>query len=61
MKDEVIAPYIPIYHRSPNKFIGYHEEDFDDGCGHRAIVVVANFKDKKGNDKEMVAYVRWIL
>lgn len=57
--NELDVPYIPIYCRAPNKFVKYREDEFDDGYGHEAIIVVAEFLDKKGNDKEMVAYVRW--
>lgn len=51
--------YIPIYMRSPNKFLRYEERYFDDGAGHYGTKRFAIFTDKKGNLQEMVAQVLW--
>jgi len=58
-KKENTPPYIPIYNRPPNKFVKFTIEDFDDGCGHKATITIANFLDKNKNEKDMVAFVKW--
>jgi len=54
-----VSSYTPIYKRLPNKFIRYEERAFDDGAGHKAILNIAIFSDKKNTIQEMVAHVNW--
>lgn len=49
----------PVYTRAPNKLIEYFLEDFDDGCGHKAIIRYAKWVDKKGKEQISVAQVMW--
>lgn len=55
---ETTPPYIPIWCRPPNKFVKYSDSLFNDGR-NIANITTAHFKDKKGNDKSMVARVQW--
>lgn len=52
-------PYLPVYHRSPNKFIRYETKRFDDGVGHTATLTIAVYIDKHNEKQEMVAQVKW--
>lgn len=51
--------YLPIYHRSPNKFIRYEERRFDDGAGHTGVKRIAIYQDKSGKEREETAQVIW--
>lgn len=48
--------YIPIYKRSPNKFLYYKFEDFDDGYGHIAVLRIAVFTSN-GKEQEYIVQV----
>ena len=52
--------YIPIYKRSPNKFLYYSEELFNDNAGHSAILTIAHFTDKNKQYQTYIAFVKWI-
>lgn len=52
-------PYLPVYHRSPNKFLRYDERRFDDGAGHAGTVRIALYQDKNGKQREETAQVIW--
>jgi hypothetical protein len=54
-----IKPFLPHYHRPPNKFVRYYEKRFDDGAGHTATLRIAVFLNKKGKEEECVAQVMW--
>ena len=54
-----IEPYLPVYHRPPNKFLRYEIVDFDQGNGNSGKYRIAHFLDKKGNEDSMVAQVMW--
>ncbi len=57
----VIEPHIPFYARSPNKIIKYYNEDFDDGCGHTAVLRKVIYLDTKKNKTHVAtAQVSWI-
>ena len=59
-KKKESKPFIPIYHRDPNKFSHYENVDFTDRIGNRAILRMAHFFNKSGQKMEMVAQVKWI-
>ena len=52
--------YTPIYARAPNKFQHFREEEFTDRSGHKAILRIAVFLDRKGVEQEEVAQVKWL-
>lgn len=52
-------PYIPIYHRPPNKFVRYEMQRFDDGAGNTGVERVAVYLDKNGTEKRESAQVIW--
>ena len=53
-----IVPYIPIYHRPPNKFVRYEDRRFV--CGpYNGTKRVAVFVTKGGEMREEVAQVIW--
>ena len=54
-----MEPYIPTYHRKPNKFLRYEERRFDDGDGHTGTVRIAVYQDRNGNQREETAQVIW--
>ena len=54
-----VVPYLPYYHKAPNKFMWYEKYDFDDDHGHTAEVTKAVFKDKNGNLQEADAFIKW--
>lgn len=54
-----IVPFLPVYCSGKNKLLRYEEVDFDDGCGHLAIVRNAVYLDKSSNEQSMVAQVIW--
>lgn len=56
--------YIPVWKRSPNKFIKYEDRPFTltanaHGIVKSGIETIAIFKDKNGNDQEMQAFIKW--
>ena len=51
--------YIPIYHRSPNRFVRYEMHRFDDGAGNTGTARVAFYLDKHGIEKQETAQVIW--
>lgn len=53
-------PYLPVYHRPPNKFSHYEEVDFVDRAGNKAILRMAHFLNKHGEKNEAVAQVKWL-
>jgi hypothetical protein len=55
-----VQPYLPIYHRQPNKFSHYEKEDFTDKAGNKAVLRIAHYFDKSGKPMTMVAQVIWI-
>lgn len=59
MENKKIEPYLPIYHRPPNKFVRYEIVDFDHGNGDSGKYRIAHFLDKKGKAETMVAQVMW--
>ena len=55
-----IEPCIPFYARPPNQVIEYYNEDFDDGCGHTAVLRKVIYLDtKKKKTHEATAQVIW--
>lgn len=54
-----MEPYIPVYHRPPNKFLRYEERRFDDGAGHTGTERIALYQDKNGKQREETAQVIW--
>lgn len=53
-----MQPYLPIWKRSPNKFLYYKEVAFT--CGnYSGIKRVAVYLDKNNNQQEEVAQVVW--
>lgn len=57
--------YIPVWKRSPNKFIRYEDRSFTlppnaYGIVKHGVETVAVFNDKKGNQQKMEAFVKWI-
>ena len=61
MKENKITPYHPIPFRSGNKILLEYESDFDDGYGHRAILSLVDYEDKKGRlVKGYVLRVVWL-
>lgn len=54
-----MKPYIPIYHRLPNRFSHYEERKFDDGAGHTGTERIAIYFNKKGKRCEEVVQVIW--
>jgi hypothetical protein len=54
-----IEPYIPIFHRPPNKFVKYTIESFHTGGNSGGKIRVAHFIDKNGNEKSCTAQVMW--
>jgi len=54
-----IEPYIPIYHRPPNKFIEYQEREFTTAHGGWGIERIAIFESKGGKRCEETAQVIW--
>ena len=55
-----IEPYLPFYARHPNKVVEYYHEDFDDECGHTAILRKVIYLDtKKKKTHEATAQVTW--
>lgn len=59
MNKEKIKPYIPLWNKEGNKLVRFEEREFDDGVGHIGILTVAVFKTKKGEIKEMDAWIKW--
>lgn len=59
MSNEEIKIYYSIYSRRPNTLVKYTEEDFTDGVGHEAKLVIAHFLDKNKKPQQMVARVIW--
>jgi hypothetical protein len=58
--EHTIEPCLPFYARSPNKVVEYYYEDFDDGCGHTAVLrKVVYFDTKKKKTHEATAQVIW--
>jgi len=56
--------YIPIWNRSPNKFIGYEERVFElpkNALGEikSGISTYAIFMDRNGKIQEVEAYIKW--
>ena len=51
--------YIPIYSRAPNKLLRYEIRQFEDLNGLKAEIRWAIFLDKKGQEYEMIAQVKW--
>lgn len=51
--------YIPVYKRSPCKFIKYETQPFDDGAGHTGMVRIAHFIDKNAKLQQMVVQITW--
>lgn len=57
-----IAPYLPIYHRTPNKFLRYELRKFEVVACIRVLTGterIAIFLDKNGKQQEMSAQVMW--
>jgi hypothetical protein len=52
-------PYIPIYHRPPNKFLRYEMKRFDDGAGNTGAQRVAFYLDRHGVERSECAQVIW--
>jgi len=58
--ERTIEPYLPFYARPPNKVVEYYHEDFDDGCGHTAVLRKVIYIDtKKKKTHEATAQVTW--
>lgn len=56
--------YVPVWKRSPNKFIRYEDRAFTlpaNAYGEikSGVETVAVFNDKNGKQQEMQAYVKW--
>lgn len=54
-----MQPYIPIWHRPPNKFLRHEDRRFDDGAGHAGTKRIALYLDKSGKQREETAQVIW--
>lgn len=57
--------YIPVWKRSPNKFIKYDNRPFTlppnaYGIAKRGVETMAIFKDKNNRGQEMQAFIRWL-
>jgi hypothetical protein len=55
----MIEPFVPIYHRNPNRFVEYVVRPFNDGAGHTGKTRVARYIDKNGKHQEVVAQILW--
>lgn len=55
--NNLVEPYLPIYHRPPNKFIKYREEKFTTDHGGYGITRIAVFETKGGKICEETAQV----
>ena len=56
------TPYLPIYHRSPNKILRYELRKFEVVTCIKVLAGVeriAIFLDKNGKQQEMSAQVMW--
>lgn len=54
-------PHLPVYHRTPNKFSHYTEEDYVTPSGNfSAIIKVAHFKNKNDECCTATAQVSWV-
>lgn len=56
--------YIPVWKRSPNKFLRYEDRSFILPPNVYGIVksgteTIAIFKDKNGKEQEMQAFIKW--
>ncbi len=57
-----ITPYLPIYHRPPNKFIRYELRKFEVVTCIKVLTGIERvgiFSDKNGKQQEMSAHVMW--
>ncbi len=54
-----IKPFIPLWNKEGNKLIQFEDRLFDDNAGHIGVLTVAIFKTKKGEHKEMDAWIKW--
>lgn len=56
--------YIPVWKRSPNKFLRYEDRPFANpvnayGIVKSGIETIAIFKDKNNKEQEMQAFIKW--
>jgi hypothetical protein len=58
-KQKKTTPYLPIFHRQPNKFSHYEKERYATKSGIKATLNVAHYFDKNGKPSTMIAQVIW--
>jgi len=49
----------PIWAKKGNLLSGFTEESFDDDHGHTGMMTMANYTTRKGDDKKILAYIKW--
>lgn len=54
-----IVPYVPPWRAEGCTSVVMNVAAFTDRMGNRALVCTAHYKDKKGKDRECVAWVKW--
>lgn len=59
-----MSTYIPVWKRSPNRFIKYEERSFIlpsdcNGTILSGVETIALFLDKNGKEQTMQAYIKW--